>query len=171
MLRALVNDNVNGMTPIGIDTVTSPRLKGGKSNAMQGRVKKIMTGANVMLFQNKTVHGYDAMVKRRLIGEGKNPANFVLSPRKWGTRIAGTPFVTHNGNYYLECIFLSSGQVSYTLDDLPINVEDVTGLDRNHDWRKCDALSEQDSAWLRCDGETSSYRRRKESSQLRVEPT
>lgn len=131
MIRALVNDNVNGMTPIGIDTVTHPRLKGGKSNAMQGRVKKIMTGANVMLFQNKKVHGYDAMVKRRLVGEGKNPANFVLSPRKWGTRIAGTPFVTHNGNYYLECIFLSSGEVSYTLDDQPINVEDVTGLDRN----------------------------------------
>jgi hypothetical protein len=131
MLQALVNDNVNGMTPIGLDTVTTPRLKGGKSNPHQGRVRKIMTGANVMVFQNKRVHGYDAMVKRRLVGEGKNPASFVLSPRKWGSRIPNTPFVSHNGNIYLEVIFLSAGTVSYTLDGNPIDRDDIEGLDVN----------------------------------------
>ena len=131
MLQALINDNINGMTPIGLDTVTTPKLKGGKSNPMQGRVKKHMKGANVMLFQNKRVHGYEAMVKRRLVGEGKNPASFVLSPRKWGQRIPNTPFVEHNGNYYLEVIFLHAGEVEYTLDDQPIAVEDIVGLELN----------------------------------------
>jgi hypothetical protein len=129
MLQELINDNINGMTPIGIDTVTTPKLKGGKSNPHQGRVQKHMTGANVMLFQNKKVNGYDAMVKRRLVGEGKNPESFVLSPRKWGTRIPNTPFVEHNGNQYLEVIFLHAGDVHYTLDGVEVDPQEIEGLD------------------------------------------
>ncbi len=131
MLQALINDNINGMTPIGIDTVTTPKLKGGKSNPMQGRVTKHMTNANVMLFQNKRVHGYKAMVQRRLVAEGKNPEDFKLSPRKWGTRIADVPFVEHNGKFYLECIFLSSGEVHYELDGVWIDPNDIEGLELN----------------------------------------
>lgn len=129
MIQQLINDNINGMSPIGIDTVTTPKLRGGQRNLMQGRVRKHMTGANVMLFQNKNVNGYDAIVRRRLESEGKDPDGFVLSPRKWGTRLENTPFVEHNGQYYLECIFLHSGDVSYTLDGEAINVEDIEGLD------------------------------------------
>lgn len=127
-IQNLINENVNGMTFIGLDTTTTPKLKGGKSNPQQGRVRKHMKGANVMVFQNKSINGYDAMVKRRLEQEGKDPETFNLSPRTWGQRIAGTPFVEHNGQLYLEVIFLHSGEVSYTLDGQEIDKSDVIGL-------------------------------------------
>lgn len=128
-IQTLINENVNGMTFIGLDTTTTPKLKGGKSNPHQGRVRKHMKGANVMVFQNKSVHGYDAMVKRRLEQEGKDPETFKLSPRTWGQRIAGTPFVEHNGQFYLEVIFLRSGEVTYTLDGQVTDPSDIEGLD------------------------------------------
>lgn len=63
--------NVNGASFVSISTVTTPKLTGGKSNPHQGRVQKVMTSANVMVFQNKNSNGYENMVNRRLIAEGK----------------------------------------------------------------------------------------------------
>ena len=56
------------------------------------------------------------MVERRLISEGKDPSEFKLQPRKWGTRIDNTPFVEHKGQYYLEVIFLSAGDTEVLVD-------------------------------------------------------
>ena len=120
---------VNGASFISIDTETDPRLKGGKSNPHKGAVKKVMVGASVMVFQNKNSSGYDNMVKRRLEKEGKNADSFTLSPRTWGTRIPETPFIEHNGKYYLEVIFLHSGDVHYELNGEVIDKADVEGLD------------------------------------------
>lgn len=120
---------VSGSSFIGLDTVTTPKLRGGKSNPMQGRVQKHMTGASVMVFQNKNSHGYDNMVKRRLEKEGKNPESFKLSPRKWGERVENLPVVVHNGKEYLEVIFLHAGNTSYTLDGQQIERDDIEGLD------------------------------------------
>lgn len=128
-LNTVLNNNVNGMTFIGLDTSTEPRLKGGKSNPYKGRVRKVMTGANVMVFQNKTINGYDAMVKRRLTKEGKDPSTFKLSPRTWGSRLPNTPVVEHKGKYYLEVIFLSSGKVHYEVDGVVTDPSDIVGLD------------------------------------------
>ncbi len=127
-LRTLLNDNVNGATFIAIDTITTPKLKGGKKNPLQGRVTKHMTGANVMVFQNKNSSGYDNMVKRRLEKEGKNPDSFQLSPRAWGTRLIGTPIVEHKGQYYLEVIFLKSGKIHYEVDGVVTDPEMIEGL-------------------------------------------
>lgn len=128
-LRNLIAKNINGATIISLDTVTDVILRGGKQNPQQGRVTKHCTGHNVMIFQNKTINGYDAMVRRRLVAEGKNPDLFVLSPRQWGERIEGEPFVYHKGNYYLEVIFLKAGKVHYMLDEAnPIEKEDIIGL-------------------------------------------
>lgn len=125
----ILTNNVNGATFVSINTSTEPKLKGGKKNAHQGRVDKVMEGANVMVFQNKTVNGYEAMVKRRLVKEGKNANSFGLSPRPWGTRIENTPFIEHKGKYYLEVIFLKTGDVTYTLDGVPANPwNDIIGL-------------------------------------------
>ena len=121
--------NVNGASFVGIDTVTSPKLKGGKSNPHQGRVQKHMEGASVMVFQNKNSNAYDNMVKRRLEAEGKDAESFKLSPRAWGERVDGMPIVQHKGAEYLEVIFLNSGRVYYTLDGQPIDKADVQGLD------------------------------------------
>lgn len=124
MNEAILKDlmkSVNGTTFISIDTVTEVKLAGGKKNPLQGRVQKRGVGHKVMVFQNKSVNGYEAMVQRRLTAEGKDPANFQLSPRVWGERIAGTPFVEHNGQTYLEVIFLKPGKTEMLVDGQVFN--------------------------------------------------
>jgi hypothetical protein len=124
--------NVNGASFIGLDTLTTPKLAGGKKNPQQGRVQKRMIGANVMSFQNKTTNGYENMVKRRLVAEGKNPDDFVLGERAWGHRIPNMPIVEHTKdgvvNHYLEVIFLSSGESEYLLDGVVVPVTAIQGL-------------------------------------------
>lgn len=119
---------LEGGTFVGLDTATPVKLKGGKKNPQQGRVTKVMTGAQVMSFSNKNGSAYDAMVRRRLEQEGKDPDSFELSPRAWGERIEGTPFVEHKGEHYLEVIFLQAGAVQYQLDGQPVNAEEIEGL-------------------------------------------
>ena len=125
-------ENVNGMTFIGLDTETEPRMSGGKNNPFKGHVKKIMKGANVMVFQNKTVSGYDNMVKRRLAQEGKDPKTFTLQSRVWGTRIPNTPLVCHvkdgTTKFYLEVIFLKTGEVHYEVDGVKFDTKAIPGL-------------------------------------------
>lgn len=112
-------ENVTGASIITIDTETDVKLTGGKANPHQGRVTKQVFGSNVMVFSNTNTNAYENMVNRRLSNEGKS--NFELSPRQWGERERGTPFVNHNGKTYLEVIFLKAGEVYYRLDgnDLP----------------------------------------------------
>ena len=119
--------SVNGMSFISIDTVTDVKLAGGKKNPFQGRVQKRTTGSNVMVFQNKHVNSYEAMVKRRLAQEGKNPADFVLGPRQWGHRIENTPFVEHNDKHYLEVIFLKPGPVEVLVDGVVTDPATIDG--------------------------------------------
>jgi hypothetical protein len=127
MIQELIS-GVNGASFIGIDTETTPTLKGGKKNPMQGRVRKVMIGASVMVFQNKNGSSYENMINRRLVAEGKDP-NFEVGPRKWGTRVEGTPFVTHNGVTYIEVIFLKAGKVHYTVDGKEVDGATIEGLD------------------------------------------
>lgn len=130
-LLAAVN-NINGASFIGLDTLTEIKLSGGKNNPQQGRITKRMVGASVMAFQNKNVNGYEAMVQRRLVAEGKDPASFELGPRLWGTRIPNLPIVeyTKDGDtsYYLEVIFLKPGDSFYLCDGQPIAEADIIGL-------------------------------------------
>lgn len=121
-------ETLAGGTFVGMDTETVVTLKGGKKNPQQGRVTKQMTGATVMCFSNTNGSAYNAMVLRRLEAEGKDPASFELSPRAWGERIAGTPFVEHKGAHYLEVIFLRAGAVQYLLDGNPVDAAAIEGL-------------------------------------------
>lgn len=123
---------VHGNSIISIDAETEPKLLGGKKNAHIGRARKVVIGSNVMVFQNKNFSAYDAMVKRRLAKEGKNPNNFVLSPRAWGERLPNSPFVTHNGEMYLEVIFLRPGATHYTLDGQVTSPAFIEGLVTDH---------------------------------------
>jgi len=118
---------------VSLDTETRVPLKGGKANPMQGRVTKRSLGHQVIVFTNSKTNGYEAMVKRRLAKEGKDPAGFELSPRKWGTRLVGAPIVEHTNKdgehrQYLEVIFLRSGGAEYLLDGKPIAKDQVQGL-------------------------------------------
>lgn len=121
-------ETLAGGTFVGMDTETVVTLKGGKKNPQQGRVTKVMTGATVMCFSNTNGSAYNAMVLRRLEAEGKDPASFELSPRAWGERIAGTPFVEHKGAHYLEVIFLRAGAVQYRIDGKPVDESEIEGL-------------------------------------------
>lgn len=118
--------NVNGNTFLSITTETVLPLLGGKKNPMKDRVKKITTGTNCMVFQNKNVNGYEAMVQRRLASEGKEP--FTLGPRKWGSRVPDLPVVQHEDRMYLEVIVLRTGAVHYELDGVAIHPNDIQGF-------------------------------------------
>ena len=133
---AEIMKNANGASFISIDTVTVPVLRGGKKNPFQGRVKKHMTGASVMIFQNKNTNGYNNMVERRLIAEGKDPSSFQLGQRSWGTRIENTPFVVHTNKdgvtkHYLEVIFLKAGTIHYTVDGEEFDASKIEGLEQD----------------------------------------
>ena len=119
---------LNGATFVGLDALTTEKLSGGKQNPMQGLVQKSNVGNSVMVFQNKSSNGYENMVRRRLLAEGKDPDTFELKPRKWGVRIEGTPLVLHEGNYYLEVIFLVAGTVTYLHNGKPIRKDLIEGL-------------------------------------------
>jgi hypothetical protein len=125
--------NVSGNTFVGIDMVSTVKLKGGKSNPHQGRVQKQVTGAVVQVFQNKGVNGYEAMVKRRLVAEGKSAEDFTLGERAWGKRVDNLPIVEHTKDgetkFYLEGIFQQAGEVTYLLDGKQVALEDIEGLD------------------------------------------
>jgi len=127
---------VNGSTFISINTKTEPKLNKfykddsgeRQSNPHHGRIRKIMNGAHVMVFQNKMVNGYEAMVNRRLVQEGKDPSSFKLGERTWGSRIPNLPIVQHNDKLYLEVIFLKNGTSFHTLDGDVIDSVDIIGL-------------------------------------------
>ncbi len=68
------------------------------------------------------------MVKRRLEKEGKSADDFKLSPRQWGRRLSGAPFVEHKGGYYVEVIFLKAGKTKYLLDGKVVSEDKIVGL-------------------------------------------
>jgi hypothetical protein len=112
--------NVSGASFISIDTITQVKLTGGMKNPLQGRVTKVTIGSNVMVFQNKNSNAYENMVNRRLDHEG-NAVEFTVGPRAWGKRVPNTPFVEHNGQSYLEVIFLKAGKTQFCVDGTPFN--------------------------------------------------
>lgn len=121
-------DKVRGSTFMSLDTITDVKLTGGKKNPLQGRVTKSTRGANVMIFAGTDQNGYENMIKRRMLEEGKDPSTFVLGTRTWGTRIAESPFIEHNGKHYLECIYMSPGKTTYFVDGKETPKADIEGI-------------------------------------------
>ena len=121
---------IKGGTFVGLDTETVEKLKGGKKNPFQGRVTKRVTGSTVMVFGNTESNAYENMVKRRLAKEGKDPEDFQLGQRAWGQRIAGTAFVEHKGEHYIETIFMRAGDVEYFLDGKPLGSVAIDDADQ-----------------------------------------
>jgi hypothetical protein len=124
---------MSGSTFMSIDTRSKVPLKGGKKNPMQGRVEKFTSSSLVQVFQNKKVSGYGNMVRRRLADEGKDPADYVPQPRKWGTRVPEMPIIEHTKDditkHYLEVIFLTPGKSEYFLDGGQIDKDKIEGLE------------------------------------------
>lgn len=134
-LQTIINNNVDGSTTITLDTATvvpvnkTIRLNGERQpNPHYNRITKHTKGLDVIVFQNKNSNGYEDMVKSRLIDEGKDPDSFRLSPRQWGERLIGTPFVTHNGKLYLEVILMNNPPTEYRCDGKVIEWDDIHGM-------------------------------------------
>lgn len=132
-LQELVG-TVNGATIISLDTETTLPLNKTiiangerQPNPHFDRVKKRTTGLNVMIFSNSNTNSYSNMVRKRLVAEGKDPTTFVLSERKWGKRIEGTPFVDHKGETYIEVIVLRPGKTTCWVGTTAIHKEDIQG--------------------------------------------
>lgn len=127
VLKTILQD-VKGTEFIGLDTSTEVTLLGGMKNPMKGRVRKVNVGGNVMVFGMKQGSAYDNMVRRRMAQEGLDPTEFELKPRKWGKRIEGTPFIEHNGETYLEVIYVHPGKTHYELDGVLTDEKFIEGL-------------------------------------------
>ena len=120
---------LNGQAIVSFNAKTKVTLLGGKKNPMLNRVEKVMENGQIMIMCNMNSNGYDNMVKRRLVKEGKDPESFKLGKRVWGERVPNTPFVLHKGQVYVETIFLSAPKkVSYLLDGDPIDKDLIEGL-------------------------------------------
>lgn len=130
----LLKNSINGASFIGLTTVTDVKLnkftagKGSAPNPHFGKIIKVTEGASIMVFQNKTKNGYQAMVQRRLEKEGKSADDFQLGARAWGTRLPNLPVVEHEGKYYLECIFLKPGTSYYLMNGKPIDKASIIGM-------------------------------------------
>jgi hypothetical protein len=81
-----------------------------------------------MLFSNTSCNSYENMVKRRMEKEGKNPEEFSVGSRAWGTRVGNSPFIEHNDKYYLEVFFISPGKTYYTVDGKETDKDLIEGL-------------------------------------------
>lgn len=119
-------DSIRGNTIASMDTITEVKdLRGGKKNAMKGRVTKHTTGNRVQLFTSHK--GYKNMVNRRLEAEGK-VANFEPAALPWGSRIDDSPLIEHNGKFYIQMIFIKGGESTYYLDNAVIAKADIEGF-------------------------------------------
>ena len=66
---------------------------------------------------------YEQAVNRQRIREDKEP-DFTPFPRRWGTRVRGTPFVEHEGKLYFEA------KVQKRLETAYFSGQQAVGLDR-----------------------------------------
>lgn len=128
---------IKGCTFASLEAHSMPVLKGGKKNPLQGRVIEISEGVRVILFTNKKSNGYENMVRRRLLKEGKDAESFELGKLPWGTRIPETPLIEHNGKYYIQTVLLSPGEKKYYVDHVETPREDIPGLpeDKSHKYQ------------------------------------
>ncbi len=119
--------NVNGTTFIGIDAAIPVKLAGGQKNEFQGRVTEVLSHVSVMVSTNRNGNTYANMVNKRLKEEGKRKV-FKLSNRSWGTRVWGTPLITHKDNLYLQAIFLRKPTPTFLVDGKPVDASEIPGI-------------------------------------------
>ena len=107
---------------------TEPKLKAG--NPFPG-LRKVTKIGGVLNFN------YQNAVNRQREREGI-VADFVAEPRKWGTRIEGTPLVTHNGKTYIEAKIERSEIMGYIMPDLGVVDENevIKWLPARHNGRQ-----------------------------------
>ncbi len=126
--------SVSGTRFIGINSRTQVPLTGGKKNPHMGRVIKVTTGSNVMVFAQAERSAYSAQVKRRMEAEGLDPTSWDSKPLPFGEWVDDTVFITHTKKgdteptFYLRVHFVHPGKSEYLLDGNPIAKADIIGM-------------------------------------------
>jgi|TARA_B110000503_G_C7098118_1_gene392562 hypothetical protein len=96
--------SIKNVEVLEIDTVTEPKTKGGcPFEVVKMTKRRVKVGCNLDL---------KAEIEANQVAEGYE-ADYKISPRKWGARVAGTPFVENNGEIYLPCIVESNIETVY----------------------------------------------------------
>jgi NifB/MoaA-like Fe-S oxidoreductase len=111
---------LRGQTAVTLETLTEPELRKKSEAGMpypHGGTLRKRTRLRAVLNAD-----YAAAVNARRVAEGK-PADFAPSPRKWGTKVAGTPLVEHKGQLYVEYQAVEVLSIRYELDGRSIEAK------------------------------------------------
>lgn len=141
-LRDLLETKLSGASFVTINTTTTPKLNktlvtddGRIENPYFDKVTK-QSKLNCQIFQNKVKNGYEEMVKRRMVKEGKDPETFELQPRKWGVRLPNLPIIEHKGEYYLEVIVHNTLSSEYIYNNKSVKSTEIKGWPSSGDPEK-----------------------------------
>jgi hypothetical protein len=85
--------------------------------------RRVVTGERILLFNLPSGQsGYEGLVRQRLLDEGRNPDTFTVGDLPWGERWDTHPaLIQHNGNHYLQTIFLSPGELRAYVGDREVD--------------------------------------------------
>lgn len=102
-LYSLLND-IKGVETLEMETLTIPKtIKGCPYDVSKVTVRIVKCGTGLDLATE---------VEANQAAEGHMPS-YTLSPRAWGERVKGSPFIKHNEELYLPCIVESNVSVYY----------------------------------------------------------
>jgi len=101
-------EGIKGVEALEIETLTLPKtIKGCPYDVSKITVRVVRCGTGLDLATE---------VEANQAAEGHMP-NYSLSPRVWGTKVKGTPFIKHKDEIYLPCIVESNLSVYYIDND------------------------------------------------------
>ena len=96
--------SIKGVDILEIETITVPKTKAScPYEVIKLTRRRVKVGGELSLKDE---------IEANQLAEGHEP-NYKLSARPWGSKVAGTPFVEHNGEVYLPCIVESNINTVY----------------------------------------------------------
>lgn len=96
--------SIKNVDILEIETITVPKTKSGcPYEVIKLTKRRVKVGGKLSLKDE---------IEANQLAEGHEP-NYSLSARTWGSKVAGTPFVEHNGEVYLPCIVESNLDTVY----------------------------------------------------------
>lgn len=126
-------DQVMPEDKIQVQFYTEVKLTGGKSNPLQGKVRKLSTVFATATGQDT----YKNRVGHQLFVEGKSNDGYKPKDRAWGTRVGNSPIIEHNGERYLEFIVEAPVSTVYMVEGKITDPQFIDGFpeprERNED--------------------------------------
>lgn len=108
---------------VTIEAETEPSMRKTGNPFLGTKKKSVVNGLANFIYENS--------VNRQRKREGLEP-DFEAEPRRWGTRLRGTPLVEHNGRYYLELKVEKTQNPTYWFDGKEIKKEELEAFMSEH---------------------------------------